>query len=166
MFTSIKITNAMNTTEILNKSLAWFYYKEQGMNGSKMELNSLLQSYSQNQLLGLEIAGGTDFRNTFGYEVNDAGVAAVDIAGVQQVAPQEVYILTQVILNTLNTEPEKFHVMAEIPGLEAGAGNQLAKVASYLIKQGWIEAKTTEAGLLVKLTIQGKLYLRNNDAWA
>jgi len=85
---------------------------------------------------------------------------------VNQVAPEEVYILTQVILNTLNIDPDRFHNMFEIPGLETEGWEQLAKVAHYLIKEGWIEPKAVEEKLLVKLTMEGKIYLRNNNAWS
>ena len=86
--------------------------------------------------------------------------------GLRLVAPQELYILTQIILNTLNTESDQFHDMSELPGLENHDPNQLSQVAGYLLKQGWVEVKAIETILLIKLTMPGKMFVGNTYAWA
>ena len=159
----------MNTTEILNKSLAWLYYKERKSTGTSREISNLLKatnSYSKCQMGGAELNEKDAHLYYFGYEVKYAGNQGTEPGGMAQVAPQELYILTQVILNTLNTEPERFHDMSEIPVLEGRECIQLGQVARYLLKQGWIEAKGIETGFLIKLTMQGKIYVGNNGAWA
>ncbi|MDB5263480.1 MAG: hypothetical protein JWQ14_2763 [Adhaeribacter sp.] len=87
-----------------------------------------------------------------------------EAVSMKHVAPQELYILTQVILHTLNTEPERFHNMSEIPGLESWRWNQLGEIARYLLKQGWIEVKPKTDGFLIKLTISGKVFVCNHAA--
>jgi hypothetical protein len=159
----------MNTTEILNKSLAWLYYKEKKSTGASRDVSNLLvatNTYNPSQSGGSELNEKDAYRYNFGYEVKYTVNHTAEPIGKTLVAPQELYILTQVILNTLNTEPDRFHDMSEIPGLEGREWNQLGQVARYLLKQGWIEAKAIEAGFLIRLTIQGKIYVGNNDAWA
>jgi len=158
----------MNTTEILNKSLAWFNYKETATTSNRNVVNQpqAINSFSSNQFLDLKLAECGVFRNDFGYEIapiTDAGAIANDF---QQAAPVEVYILTQLILNTLNTDSNAFHNMSEIPGLETREWDQLGEVASYLLKQGWVEAKANAKDFFLRLTIQGKIYLRSTSAWA
>lgn len=156
----------MNTTEILNKSLAWLYYKECKSTGTSRQTASQLGRsivFSPKQKGSSEWYRKEGTRSNFGYETKQAPAEAIDLAPV---APQELYILVQVILNTLNTEPNRFHNMSEVPGLEERSWNQLGQVARYLIKQGWIEAQPIDGGFLIKLTIQGKVYVDNLNAWA
>jgi hypothetical protein len=84
-------------------------------------------------------------------------------AEMAKVVPQEIYTLTQVILNTLNSEPNRFHDMGNLPGLENRDWHQLGQIARYLLKQRWIEVKVTRNGFLIKLTIQGKVLVCNHD---
>jgi len=159
----------MNTTEILNKSLAWFNYKEKETTANRWSLSKLKSAPSnvtQNQLLDLNLSEIGEVTNYFGYGTKPATDSLANTATISQVAPQEVHFLTQIILNTLNTDPDRFHDMSEIPGLENRGWDLLGEVARYLIKQGWIEAKATPTGFLIKLTIQGKVYVGINDAWA
>ncbi|MGV3588913.1 MAG: hypothetical protein ACO1OF_18055 [Adhaeribacter sp.] len=155
----------MNTTEILNKSLTWLYYKERKTTGTNRSISNLQQGNNaplSGRITGYDIYEKNKRSNQAASSVNQA-TEATDLT---QVAPQELYILTQVILNTLNTEPDRFHDMSEIPGLENREWNQLGQIALYLMKQGWIEAKGTATGFLIKLSMQGKIYLGNNEAWA
>jgi hypothetical protein len=101
--------------------------------------------------------------NLFGKEVKYYVNQTVEVVDRATVITQELYILTQVILNTLNTEPARFHNMSELPGLESRNWHQLNQVARYLLKQGWIESKTIECGLLIKLTLKGKILMTNDD---
>ncbi|WP_026463211.1 hypothetical protein [Adhaeribacter aquaticus] len=159
----------MNTSEILNQTLAWLYYKDQESPGSMWDISSFLNTLglkTESQLIGLELAERGYLRTYFRYETRNSFNAAINMSGIQQVAPKEVHALTQVILNTLNSEPEKYHDLSEIPGLESKEWAQLAEFARYLLKQGWIEANSREEKLFVKLTIKGSIYLRNQDTIA
>ena len=159
----------MNTTEILNKSLAWLYYKERKTTGTSRDYSNMPQvtnTYKNSQAKGYDSYDKNNWRNNFGNEYKSAVTQQTESSSLAQVAPQELYILTQVILNTLNTEPDRFHDMSEIPGLESREWTQLGQIALYLLKQQWIEAKATNTGFLIKLSIQGKIYLGNNEAWA
>lgn len=163
----------MNTTDILNKSLAWLSYTETASIGSARNAARKLQpaeSFCANQFLDLKLAECGVTRNNFGYEIAPATdllpIPVGTPVGFQQVEPMEVYILTQLILNTLNTDSNAFHNMAEIPGLEDREWDQLGEVASYLLSQGWIEAKASAKDFFLRLTIQGKVYLRTTSAWA
>src|SRR5687767_12097411 len=71
-----------------------------------------------------------------------------DLAGLAKVVPPELSTLTQVILNTLNSEPNRFHDMGKLPGLENRDWHQLGQIARYLLMQRWIEVKVTTAGFL------------------
>lgn len=159
----------MNTTEILNKSLTWLYYKERKTTGTSRSISNLQQvnnSPKSGRITGYDFYEKNSRGNHVNIEFKSSVNQAAEAPGFTQVAPQELYILTQVILNTLNTEPDRFHDMSEIPGLENRSWNQLGQIALYLMKQGWIEAKGTATGFLIKLSMQGKIYLGNNEAWA
>ena len=161
----------MNTTEILNKSLAWLYLGERNTRGLNRGFSDQLQvnlTCSSGWLIGFESNGSHEWRYYFGDEGKDAAHPASDVINLSPVAPQELYILTQIILHALNTEPGRFHVLSELPGLENRDGHQLELLACYLVKQGWIEARTWENGFLVKLSIQGKIFVGNHghEAWA
>jgi hypothetical protein len=158
----------MNTTEILNKSLAWLHTKERKMTGTSREIVNLLldtHTFSPSQMGGSELSEqeGHLYASGNGFIYNSH---TTESDGNTQVAPQELYILTQVILNTLNTEPERFHDMAALPGLESRNRRQLGQIARYLLNQVWIELRATRTGVLIKLTIEGKIYLGNHNAWA
>ena len=154
----------MNTTEILSRSIAWISGRVEGKAlpgcGIADVLNSLSDSFFS-QFTGLEVAEGGEIRSY--YRCGIPGVAPFHDGFVNATAPEEVYFLTQVILNTLNTEPNRFHDMFDIPGLEAEEWHQLASVAQYLVSEGWIEPKAGAKKLLVKLTFEGEIYLRNNN---
>lgn len=159
----------MNTTEILNKSLAWLYYKERKTTGLSRDFSHLSQvttTCKNNQVTGYDLCDKNNWVNNFGSEFKWTSNYQPEAPTFAQVAPQELFILTQVILNTLNTEPERFHDMTEIPDMECHTWTQLGEVALYLLKQGWIEAKATTTGFLIKLSIPGKIYLGNNEALA
>lgn len=164
----------MDTTEIIEKSLAWLYFTEQELTGNSWDLAdhlNLPDASLLNPFIVLEVNRNGSLQESFHFSAKDSCITTVNIAGLQPAAPQEVYVLTQIILNTINTESSTFHDMAEIPGLESGEDNHLAVVARYLIKQyllrqGWIEAKVSDNGLLIKLSLEGKLYLKINNAWA
>lgn len=169
MFVSLITTKAMNTTEILNKSLAWLSYTETTSKGSiRNAVNNLqpTESFCADQFLDLKLAECGVMRNNFGYEIAPATDLRIPSVGFQQAEPMEVYVLTQLILNTLNTDSAAFHNMSEIPGLEGRAWDQLGEVASYLLRQGWVEAKANAKDFFLRLTIQGKVYLRSTSAWA
>ena len=80
-------------------------------------------------------------------------------------APQELNLITQVVLNTLNSAPNRFHDLSELPGLETHAPQQLDQFSNYLSQQGWIEEKVMVTGLLVKLTMKGQLFAEQHNAW-
>ena len=84
----------------------------------------------------------------------------------QMVTPDEVETLTQIILHTLNSNPDRFHDMAEIPGLESKECMQRMELARYLLKMGLVEATSKDAKLSIKLTIKGSMYLRSHDSAA
>jgi len=156
----------MNITEKLQNSLAWFPTGKQGEAGARYDISAVLDLVNLNFAQGLEISEDGKIRaycrnNNVGY-----ASATDDVAATKPVVTEEVYFLTQVILNTLNSDPERYHNMLDIPGLETEGWNELASVAQYLITQGWVEPKTLNEKLLVKLTIQGKVYLRTNNAWS
>jgi len=156
----------MITSEILNKTLTWLYVKEQETPGNMWDITGYLDSIGeqhQSDAIGLELAERGFLRTYYRYETKNSFNAAINITGMQQVAPEEVFTLTQIVLNTLNCEYDKFHDMAELPGLENKEWSQLIEFARYLIKQSWIEAKVISDKLLVKLTIEGRLYLRNYE---
>ena len=98
-----------------------------------------------------------------GYGVTLSLNQAPELVGMAKMVPQELYTLTQVILNTLNSEPNRFHDMGKLPGLENKDWHQLGQIARYLRKQRWIEVKVTRNGFLIKLTIQGKVLVCNHD---
>ena len=159
----------MNTAEILSKSLAWLSCREQEIPLPGQEFSdvlNLLNATASSQFAGLAIAENGEIRNFYKNGRQNSFVTFPNVTDEKPVAPEEVYFLTQVILNTLNTEPNRFHDMLDIPGLEAEAWDQLFGVAHYLITQGWIEPKATGEKLLVKLTIEGKIYLSNTNAWS
>jgi hypothetical protein len=171
MFVSLKDTKAMNTTELLNKSLAWLGYTETAATSRTRNASNHLQpaeSFCADPFLDLKLAECGVIRNGFGYEIAAATDQATTAVDLQQVAPMEIYILTQLILNTLNIDHNIFHNMSEIPGLEGRAWDQLGEVASYLLRQGWVEANANanSKDFYLKLTIQGKVYLRTTNAWA
>jgi hypothetical protein len=123
------------------------------------------------QFMNLEINEAGKLFHSLPYENKNFTSAAFNLASVQTIVPQEVYILTIIILNTINTKPSTFHNIAAIPGLEYLSEEKFGRVAHYLIKQyllgrGWIEAQPSAEGLLIKLTLEGKLYLKSNNAWA
>lgn len=158
----------MNTTEILNKTLAWLYYKEQELPGNMWDISSFLKTMglkTQSHSIGLALAEHGYLSSYYRYE-NRAFNATINMNGIKQVAPQQVHALTQVILNTLNSEPNKYHDLSEIPGLDNMVWTQLSEFAKYLLKQGWIEAKAKDDKLYIKLTLQGGLYLRSHDTAA
>ncbi|MGV3589450.1 MAG: hypothetical protein ACO1OF_20755 [Adhaeribacter sp.] len=127
-------------------------------------LSSLQDSFF-NQFTGLEVAEGGEIRSYYRCEPKKLPETNFTVASECQTdTSEELYFLTQVILNTLNTEPERFHDMFDIPGLETESWEQLANVTQYLIAEGWIEPKAVAEKLLVKLTIEGKLYLQYNNA--
>lgn len=159
----------MNTIEILNKTLSWLYYKEQETPGSMWDISTFLNTLglkTESQLIGLELAERGYLRTYYRYETRNSFNASINMSGIQQVAPREVHMLTQVILNTLNSSPDIFHDLSEIPGLESKDWTQLSDFAKYLLKQGWVEAKARDERLFVKLTIKGRLYLRSHDTAA
>ncbi|WP_146901250.1 hypothetical protein [Adhaeribacter aerolatus] len=160
----------MNTTEILNKSLAWLYYNKErkttGINQNTPNLSAVTNSYRTSQVTGYDSYEKSTRRNNIGNGFKSAVYQPAEANHFASVEPHELYILTQVILNTLNTEPDRFHDMSEIPGLESRQWSQLGQIALYLLKQEWIEAKATSTGFLIKLSMQGKIYLGNNEAWA
>jgi hypothetical protein len=159
----------MNTTEILNKSLAWLHTKERSTTDTSQELSKLLlvtNTYRSCQMGVSELSEEQAHLYSFGYNVKYTLNRNTEAGGIAQIAPQELYILAQVILHTLNTEPERFHDMSELPGLESRNWYQLGQIARYLLKQGWIEVKAIRIGFLIKLTIDGKIHVGNHDAWA
>jgi hypothetical protein len=156
----------MNTSEILNKTLAWLYIKEQETPGNMWDITGYLDSIGeqhQSDAIGLELAERGYLRTYYRYESQNSFNAAINTIGMQQVAPEEVFTLTQIVLNMLNCEPDKFHDISELPGLESKEWLQLVEFTRYLLKQGWIEAKVLNDKLLIKLTIEGRLYLRNYE---
>lgn len=127
-------------------------------------LSSLQDSFFS-QFTGLEVAEGGEIRSYYRCEPKKLGNTNFTVGLEHETAaPEELYFLTQVILNTLNTQPERFHDMFDIPGLETESWEQLVSVAQYLIAEGWIEPNIVAEKLLVKLTIEGKLYLQYNIA--
>ncbi|GEO04849.1 hypothetical protein AAE02nite_25130 [Adhaeribacter aerolatus] len=156
----------MNTSEILNKTLAWLYIKEQEVPGTMWDITGYLDSIGeqhQSEAIGLELAERGYLRTYYRYESQNIFNAAINTIGIQQVAPEEVFTLTQIVLNTLNCEPQRFHDISDLPGLEAKAWLQLVEFTRYLLKQNWIEAKVLNDKLLVKLTIEGRLYLKSYE---
>ncbi|MDB5263210.1 MAG: hypothetical protein JWQ14_2493 [Adhaeribacter sp.] len=156
----------MNTSEILNKTLAWLYINEQEKPGHLWDISGYLDSMGeqhQSDVIGLELAERGYLRTYYRYEVQNTFNAAINTWGIQQVAPEEVFTLTQIVLNMLNCEPEKFHNISELPGLENKKWVQLVEFTRFLLKQSWIEAKVLNDKLLVKLTIEGRLYLKNYE---
>ena len=156
----------MNTSEILNKTLAWLYIKEQEVPGNLWDITGYLDSIGeqhQSDVIGLELAERGYLRTYYRYENQNSFNAAINTIGMQQVAPEEVFTLTQIVLNMLNCEPLKFHDISELPGLESKEWLQLVEFTRYLLKQGWIEAKVLNDKLLIKLTIEGRLYLKNYE---
>ncbi|GEO05981.1 hypothetical protein AAE02nite_36450 [Adhaeribacter aerolatus] len=157
----------MNTREILSKSIAWISCRDRETALPAYEVSNVLNSLNDSffsHFTGLEVAEGGEIRSYYrcgGQAVADC-ILKEDLLHVT--APEEVYFLTQVILNTLDTEPDRFHDMFDIPGLEMEEWARLAGLAQYLIAEGWIESKAGEERLLIKLTIEGELYLRNNNA--
>ncbi|MDB5261025.1 MAG: hypothetical protein JWQ14_306 [Adhaeribacter sp.] len=159
----------MNTTENLHQSFAWLSGEAREKSLPCYDVSDVLNLMNISffsQFGGLEVAADGEIRGFNRFVQNRPYDTATDAAEVKQAAPEEVYFLTQVILNTLNTVPERFHDMFDIPGLETEGWELLANVAQYLITQGWIEPKAVEEKLLVKLTIEGKIYLRNSNAWS
>ena len=158
-----------NTIEILNKTLAWLYNKEQETPGSMWDISSFLNTLglkTESQLIGLQLAERGYLRTYYRYETRNSFNAAINMSGIQQIAPHDVHMLTQIILNTLNSAPEKYHDLSDIPGLESKEWSQLSEFAKYLLKNGWIEAKALNEKLYVKLTLNGKLYLRSQETQA
>ena len=158
----------MNTTEILNKSLAWLQTKEGKITDTSREIAHLLldtHPFSSCQMGGSALSEKEAHLYSFGEEVKYNNPKTVPDSTTQE-ALLEIYILTQVILNTLNTEPERYHNMAALPGLESWDWHQLGQIARYLVNQGWIEVQAIKTGFLIKLTIEGKIYVGNHNAWA
>lgn len=156
----------MNTSDILNKTLAWLYIKEQETPGTMWDITGYLDSIGeqhQSDAIGLEMAERGYLRTYYRYETKNTFSAAINVTGMQQVAPEEVFSMTQIVLNVLNCEPEKHHDISDLPGLETKTWSQLIEFSRYLLKQGFIEAKVLSDKLLVKLTIEGRLYLRNYE---
>ena len=156
----------MNTSEILNKTLAWLYIKEQEVPGNMWDITGYLDSIGeqhQSEAIGLELAERGYLRTYYRYESQNVFNAAINTTGIEQVAPEEVFTLTQIVLNTLNCEPQRYHDISDLPGLEYNAGMQLLEFTRYLLKQNWIEAKVLNDKLLVKLTIEGRLYLKSYE---
>lgn len=158
-----------NTIDILNTTLAWLYNKEQEVPESMWDITSFLNTLglkTESQLMGLELAERGYLRTYTRYENRNSFNAAINMSGIQQITPHDVHMLTQVILNTLNSAPDKFHDLSDIPGLEDKAWSQLSEFAKYLIMNGWIEAKALNEKLFVKLTLNGNLYLRTQETQA
>ena len=159
----------MNTTDILDKTLAWLNYTEQ-----EESISSRILSYFLGPEVGrmqLQLAfpdwNGNRYFHFFGqpqewYTLRMAG----DSSDNSKVTPREVEDLTQIILHTLNSDPERFHDMAEIPGLESKEYLHRLEITRFLLKQGLIEATSIGTKLSVKLTIRGTMYLRTHESAA
>ena len=160
-----EIRTAMKSIETLDKTLAWSYFKDQEKPGSTWDIAGFLHTLglkSQAQLLGSELADqGYQQIDWYAGKKNFHG--SLNIAGKKSKTPEEVNALTQVILHTLNSDPNKFHDMSQIPGLESKAWTHLSEITHYLLKQGWIEASAKDDKLYVKLTFKGSIYLRSLD---
>jgi len=156
----VKNSINMNSTDILDKTLAWLYSKEQDAFFSSRILSYFLQPALPEWSYGGYL-----------YNYNQEGEGSTlpitrSYSDQQAVTPREVEDLTQIILHTLNSDPDRFHDMAEIPGLEAQECIQRMELARYLLKQGLIEAASKETQLSIKLTIKGSMYLRSHDSAA
>ena len=153
----------MHSALLLEKSTARYAAKKVVSTCTISEVLNALDPSFLSQFTGLEVAEDGNMHASFYSVPVTFSATPVD---TEPAASEEVYVLTQVILNTINTEPSQFHDMLDIPGLEDVRWEVLAQVAQYLISQGWLESKAVENKLLVKLTIEGKLYLRYNNAWS
>ncbi|PIQ19695.1 MAG: hypothetical protein COW65_19320 [Cytophagales bacterium CG18_big_fil_WC_8_21_14_2_50_42_9] len=160
----------MNTTDILDKTLAWLYAKEHDATISSRILSYFLQPIGGK----IQLQSATPDWGARGYQFDGSNKETEEsvlhinrsYSNQQGVPPQEVEDLTQIILHTLNTNPDRFHDMAEIPGLETQEWMQRMELARYLLKQGLIEANTQGSILFIKLTIKGSMYLRTHDSAA
>ena len=160
----------MNNTDILDKTLAWLNYTDQEESLSGRILSYFLRpegGRTQLQLAFPDYTGNRYF-HFFGQQQESytLRIAAEDASDNAKVTPQEVEDLTQIILHTLNSDPDRFHDMAEIPGLEAKEYLQRLEITRYLSKQGLIEATAIDSKLSVKLTIRGTMYLRTHESAA
>jgi hypothetical protein len=158
----------MKSTETLDKTLAWSYFKDQEKPGSTWDIAGFLHTLgrqSQAQLLGSELAD-QGYQRIDWYRNKKNYAATLGIGGKKNRTSAKVNALTQVILHTLNSDPKKFHDMSEIPGLESKAWTNLSEITHYLLKQGWVEASAKDDKLFVKLTFKGSIYLRSLDLTA
>jgi len=159
----------MNTTDILDKTLAWLNYTEQEESISSRILSYFLQPEGGRTQLQLAFPDwtGNKYYHLFDQEQESYTLRITgDTSDTAKVTPQEVEDLTQIILHTLNSDPERYHDMAEIPGLEAKEYLQRLEITRYLSRQGLIEANAIDTKLSVKLTIRGTMYLRTHESAA
>jgi len=169
MFMLVKNQSNMNASDILDRTLAWLYSNEQDATISTRFLSYFLQPIGGKTMLHL----ASQTRNDSGYrfnfdQENDGNSYAINRSypDLPMATPREVEDLTQIILHTLNSDPDRFHDMAEIPGLEAKEWTHRMELARFLLKQGLIEANTRESILSIKLTIRGTMYLRSHESAA
>jgi len=159
----------MNSTDILDKTLAWLYAKEQDASISCRILSYFLQPIGGKTMLHTANSEGNNSISLYAYsqdKENNTFPISRNHFDQQAVTPREVETLTQIILHTLDSDPDRFHDMAEIPGLETNEWMQRMELARYLLKQGLIEANSKETKLFIKLTIKGIMYLRTHDSAA
>jgi len=165
----VKNSINMNSTDILEKTLVWLYSQEQNAIISSRILSYFLQPIggkTMRQAVGSEWPQ-SNYRYDYSQEKENHSLHVNrSNSDNQAVPPREVEALTQIILHTLNSEPERFHDMAEIPGMETKENIQRMELARYLLKMGLIEATSKETQLSIKLTIKGIMYLRTHDSAA
>lgn len=159
----------MNPTDLLDKTMAWLNYAEPEESLSNRILSYFFRPMGARTQLQLAFPDWTannyfhlfgEQHESFTYNPNS------DTTNSPAVTPQEVVDLTQIILHTLNSDAERFHDMAEIPGLEAKAYLYRLEITRYLLKQGLIEATSIGPKISVKLTIKGTMYLRTHESAA
>jgi len=169
MFMLVKNQSNMNSSDILDKTLAWLHSTKQDAAISTRIFSYFLQPIGGKTMLQLAfpVRNNGRYRYNFDQE-NDGNAYPINrsYSDLPMATPQEVEDLTQIILHTLNSDPDRFHDMAEIPGLETKEWMQRMELARFLLKQGLIEANTRESMLSIKLTIKGTMYLRSHESAA
>ena len=159
----------MNSSYIIDMTLLWLYSKEQDATFSSRILSYFLQPTGGKTLLhpAVPVDNLEGVLHTYNLEKEGSNLNLhKSHSDSQMVTPDEVETLTQIILHTLNSNPERFHDMAEIPGLETKECMQRMELARYLLKMGLVEATSKDTNLFIKLTIKGSMYLRSHDSAA